>query len=98
MVPPPHSSTLVMLGDVRVAISQSKHTCAWKERQGSWRRYKGTLSHARTSSNYSSPSNCTTRDRLSSLPWETRWARWWVEETERSPVRGCEARFGGRTK
>src|SRR5713226_671149 len=43
MVSPPHSSTLVMLGDLRVAISQSTHTRAWKERKGLWRRYKGKV-------------------------------------------------------
>ena len=34
MMSPPHSSTLVMLGDFRVAISQSTLTCAQKERHG----------------------------------------------------------------
>src|SRR5229473_6199810 len=92
-----HYAALVMLDDVRVAISQSTRTHAWKERKESWRRYQGTLSQLRQNSNCSSPSNCTTRDRLSLLPWETRWARWWVEVTGRSPARACEARCGGRT-
>jgi hypothetical protein len=32
MVSPPHYAALVMLGDLRVAISQSKHIYTWKER------------------------------------------------------------------
>jgi alkylmercury lyase len=39
MVSLPYLSALVMRGSVRVAFSQSKHTCAWEERKGLWRRY-----------------------------------------------------------
>jgi hypothetical protein len=43
MASTPHPSALVMLGDLRVAISQSTHTRAWKEGKGLWRRYKGKV-------------------------------------------------------